>query len=114
MKWIPAGLLAAVAKGQGLQLPTGAGGCGLIYITTGDYKTVKCPEPPIVPVERLDWPDGKPLNNQCPVCGTMAASHKRGEIPTVEIAGVLYVEDAMLPRVARCLRCNCAFWQDAE
>jgi hypothetical protein len=52
----------------------------------------------------LDWfSEGNPLNNQCPVCGTMAE-------PYHPLSGTLH--SGSVP--TRCKRCNCAFWQDAE
>jgi hypothetical protein len=84
----------------------------------------------------LDWfSEGNPLNNQCPVCGTMAEPYhptelKRVFIPCPKTAlyfdktGSGLCEDwklfpvegsvAGMQRLNRCKRCNCAFWQDAE
>jgi hypothetical protein len=59
----------------------------------------------------------KPLNNQCPVCGTMAPARidqkvrdASGMPLTIRIPGGGEVQRW----VARCAHCNAAFWQDAE
>ena len=58
------------------------------------------------------------LNGQCPACGTMAEPFK-AYIPQAGISfgnsgdylrAIWYKE----PRITRCIRCNAAFWQDAE
>ncbi|MDE2022466.1 MAG: hypothetical protein KGI71_06160 [Patescibacteria group bacterium] len=64
--------------------------------------------------------DGVALNNQCPVCGTMAEPLKRviGSYSYEPASGGLialkpnYVDPG--PGIVRCKRCNAAFWQDAE
>lgn len=77
----------------------------------------------------IDRINDKPLNNQCPVCGEMAAPYKAericeqakyARVPgesdyVVEITCEKYGAPlALPPRIARCARCNAAFWQDAE
>lgn len=69
------------------------------------------------------------LNNQCPVCGTLAAPYVRpltdkngGFMRNCKPAGEFLVScdpPQLTPsgppeRVTRCKRCNAAFWQDAE
>ena len=69
-------------------------------------------------------PPYKPLNNQCPVCGTMARPYtgKRAYSepwcegaqpfpPTKEM--LAECQDPPRQRIVRCHRCNAAFWQDA-
>ena len=55
----------------------------------------------------LKWfHDKKPLNNQCPVCGTMAdAYHSEGSPVALRYEAH--------QNLIRCARCNAAFWQDA-
>lgn len=62
----------------------------------------------------------KPLNNQCPVCGTMAqpyhpdirycGDYNIGQQPTA--LGMAGCEPKSI--MCRCLRCNASFWQDEE
>lgn len=58
------------------------------------------------------------LNNQCPVCGTMAAPYSPGMI--FNAVGTCLDREgketacSKAPRIIRCKRCNAAFWQDAE
>jgi rRNA maturation endonuclease Nob1 len=58
------------------------------------------------------------LNNQCPVCGTMAERLKFTDSPAMakEILSVADSSGKITQRVwiVRCKRCNAAFWQDAE
>ena len=62
------------------------------------------------------------LNNQCPVCGTMAKpySGKRAyELPFCEGAQQFppppgACDELPRQRITRCLRCTAAFWQDSE
>lgn len=75
--------------------------------------------------------DKKPLNNQCPVCGTMAAPFHRDLV----VNGLKFreweqrnaggdfqkwaKENGGIPtgpveNLTRCARCNAAFWQDAQ
>lgn len=53
--------------------------------------------------------DGKPLNNQCPVCGTMAEPYRPAKLNADGTSALFLLE-----RIARCKLCNSAFWQDAE
>lgn len=55
--------------------------------------------------------ENHPLNNQCPVCGTMV---KPFHNPTICISSSGSVACGPNQTVTRCLRCNSAFWQDAE
>ena len=70
------------------------------------------------------WPERKPVNNQCPVCGTMAEAYKRrrgtlmvpcdppapeGSFIACAAPGEPYGAKVNL---VRCNRCNAAFWQD--
>lgn len=49
------------------------------------------------------WRTGAALNNQCPVCGTMAQPiEKVDEIPELNF------------NLRRCDLCNCCFWQVGE
>ena len=69
---------------------------------------------------------GTALNNQCPVCGTMAKpySGKRAySEPWCEGSGhqfpptkemLAQCEDLPRQRITRCLRCSAGFWQDSE
>lgn len=69
MRWLPAALLPWVAKGQ-----TSAEYCTKDQIVDAARKGVHlagCPAP------QIEWKRGKPLNNQCPVCGTMAKPYLR-------------------------------------
>jgi hypothetical protein len=98
--------------------------CTGVDMVSGKTKDIKCPESPIVPVDRLGWPDGKATNNQCPVCGTMAKQLIAQRWPTQDgyrsIMNGAAVErinprEELIPAqsITRCGRCNCAFWQDA-
>lgn len=68
----------------------------------------------------IGWQTGKPLNNQCPVCGTRAARYKPDTRFCGGIAGgqprsamgLTGCEPTMT--IIRCAFCNCAFWVDAE
>lgn len=58
------------------------------------------------------WPENeKPVNNQCPVCGTMAPTAEKYYGRTV-----LGNEEMFHRRQVEggCARCGAAFWQDAE
>ena len=63
-------------------------------------------------VELRWFHDRKPLNNQCPVCGTMAPAYinKFRCCP----GGACYPEDPPCQQInlIRCTRCSAAFWQD--
>ena len=66
------------------------------------------------------------LNNQCPVCGTMAKPYRGKRAysepwceggpqqfpPTKEM--LAQCEDLPRQRITRCLRCSAAFWQNSE
>jgi len=62
------------------------------------------------------------LNNQCPVCGTMAEPLKKYKLGVKNCKPVgdgytLSCEDIWAtpdPQVVRCKLCNAAFWQDAQ
>jgi hypothetical protein len=72
---------------------------------------------------------GKPLNNECPVCGTMAKPYERKMIqhgsgincrPSYPYS-ILEVcdrdeefESLPIQDCIRCVHCNAAFWRDAE
>ena len=59
---------------------------------------------------------GKALNNQCPVCGTMAKPY-RAATGGMTLTGTVRIDPpGDMPRLnlARCLRCSAAFWQDSE
>jgi hypothetical protein len=74
------------------------------------------------------WSDKSPVNNQCPLCGTMAEEYHRptaagwlnnchhesgdpADVVTCDpVKDVPYGE---LERVTRCKRCNNAFFQEA-
>lgn len=72
--------------------------------------------------------ENHPLNNQCPVCGTMAKPYFRllnyyagmKNCKPDSKSSVFSLCDAPTERIGpmeqitRCLRCNNAFWQDAE
>lgn len=63
---------------------------------------------------RASWVAGAsndPVNNQCPVCGRMAAKYINPAI----CAGMDYKPVVCAPsqRITRCSYCNAAFWQDA-
>jgi hypothetical protein len=66
----------------------------------------------------------EPLNNQCPVCGTMAEPRKflgggmkfkqcdpPGKDPYIGCTVPTYHDPG--PAITRCKRCNAAFWQEA-
>src|SRR3954462_14427462 len=68
--------------------------------------------------------ENKPaLNNQCPVCGELAAKvskpvtgyeilhYEPGDDPNLVKSKPIYGE---MQGLARCKRCNAGFWQDAE
>ena len=58
------------------------------------------------------WPPA--LNNQCPVCGTMAKPYRR---MGMSLTGTVRIDppgDMPKHNLARCLRCNAAFWQNSE
>src|SRR5437762_1726282 len=52
----------------------------------------------------MQWHWGKPLNNQCPVCGEIVSKDEPG-VAVRESRG----ERSLL---VRCHRCNAAFWKD--
>lgn len=66
----------------------------------------------------------KPVNNKCPVCGTMAEpfrssasyeSNCRSVIDFNSGRARLMCDKATAPEnLTRCLNCNNAFWQEAE
>ena len=73
--------------------------------------------------------NSKALNNQCPVCGTMAEPFRcdpqysitqtdvrlSGRDIVLLSAGKSSDKPPKMPsRLVRCARCNAAFWQDAE
>ena len=76
---------------------------------------------------RLSWPweDTKPLNNQCPVCGTMAKEYHQPTLPihnnchsvrddaTITECDTLDVKYGQIDLITRCKRCNNAFYQEA-
>jgi hypothetical protein len=77
----------------------------------------------LVEGRELRWfSDGKPLNGQCPVCGTMADPAKlapgemrwtcEGQTGKSSICSPYLTMPVQ--NLTRCKRCNCAFWQDAE
>ena len=69
---------------------------------------------------------GKALNNQCPVCGTMAKPYKanppcgtffdkQGNLKSYNSQVICGDDYKTSPEnLTRCLRCNAAFWQDSE
>ena len=56
----------------------------------------------------------KPVNGECPVCGTMAPAYfpQTGRVLTV--IPPINVPAEPDSRIVRCSHCNDAFWQDAE
>src|SRR4051812_12993583 len=85
----------AAAKGQKkdtslVTIPSIPGEGDCIGADDHEYKRIECPSHFLPKNPKLL------LNNQCPVCGTMA-----------DIVGVPFI-------LARCKTCNAAFWQDAE
>jgi hypothetical protein len=58
------------------------------------------------------------LNNQCPVCGTMAPVYKPDRRWCADYAGLTPNTNAPgcdgNQNLTRCAHCNAAFWQDAE
>jgi hypothetical protein len=69
--------------------------------------------------EPLGWKAGKALNNQCPVCGTMAepfpsdrvgCGYTTGGIPSL----IHYDMGGYVGRITACEHCRAAFWQQAE
>ncbi len=94
-------------------------GSRLPETTTGNHLSVTtCAIPP-------QWNDRCPaiLNNQCPVCGTMAEPLPKlqkiavGNCKATADPGVVACEDIFenpYSSLTRCKRCNAAFWQDSE
>ena len=72
--------------------------------------------------EGPEWQGGKALNNQCPVCGKMAPPAKKKKEGTYVCSVVVNAKEGgetgefecPIGVLARCSRCNAAFWQDAE
>lgn len=69
---------------------------------------------------KLSWCSSRALNDQCPVCGTMAEKYHRtisGDCSSARMVDRITVcpPPTIDPteRVTRCKRCNAAFWQDA-
>lgn len=73
----------------------------------------------------LTWFSGKAMNNQCPICGSMAppvykwrdySATRKNCTPVLDQAVVICDAPPLLEseQLTRCRRCNCAFWQDAE
>ena len=99
--------LGAAAKGQDS------------ILKTGGIPPMFC-EPSSRCLGWRDAVDRKGVNNQCPVCGTMAEPYK----PDTRFCGDYFSGQPQatlgLPgcepkmSITRCKRCNCAFWQDAE
>jgi|SRR6185295_12437688 len=92
-----------------------------------DIKTqgfIPCPPESTPPVTYPGWTKGKAINNQCPQCGTMAAPlpqhgpfrNCRASTPIENTtSGQVCIEaDMNKNQLVRCLRCNNAFFQDAE
>lgn len=114
LRWLPAALLPWTAKGQrAVNLPpTVPTGMCIGVGSDGKYGAVECPVPPTQAVKFLRWMSGKALNNQCPVCGTMAEPYLRqtnfeayghliGTLPPIErgIFGFLGDHDHMWDRM---------------
>lgn len=60
------------------------------------------------------WPENeKPVNNECPVCGTMAPKYSKAETLARFLATAPECSEKFRS-LARCIRCNAAFWQDAS
>lgn len=71
-----------------------------------------------MPGGALQWFTGKPLNNQCPVCGTTAPVFRpiNANLP-IYIGGFGMVfprGTAVAKNLTQCVRCNNAFWQLAQ
>lgn len=79
----------------------------------------------------IEWKDGKALNNQCPICGTMADqlntstwgcqtmnySFMGMQPATVRMAGEGFYEGKygdVYANLTRCRLCNNAFFQESE
>jgi hypothetical protein len=74
------------------------------------------------------WQDGKALNNQCPVCGTMAKPFSKaawvesmnklgpcmGSTPPLAVCLPAIIDQAPSYNQVRCERCNVIFAQDSE
>lgn len=89
------------------------------------HRALRAPIPDPDSEDDRKWKNGKPLNNQCPVCGTMAeAFHAENDCleyagPPVQTGDVLSLTCSKRSthpanRMLRCSRCNNCFWQDAE
>ena len=127
LKWIPAAFLPMGAKGgrpTQIYQPVVPDGFCIGIKTDGSYGQVECPPSQIVPDRYLRWMSGKALNNQCPVCGTIAAAlpalpdiltndGRACNGPSVEGGVCLNGGVVYLHKLVRCLRCNNAFFQDA-
>lgn len=61
---------------------------------------------------------GKPKNNRCPVCGTMAPPRKILKAQCNPAGATVGIPEwpscGEGQNLTRCKRCNAAFWQDAE
>jgi len=90
-----------------------------------ETRLVSGPARPRLARGKLRWFSGAPLNNQCPICGTMAEPYRPqpsrycADSAVMQLDGTLVsgceFEAKMSGRnLARCRHCNAAFWQDAE
>lgn len=100
--WIWLALLPVVGRGQ--------------KAISGDCSTMSdtCRK---VTLDLPAWRDGKALPNQCPTCGTMAKSVSFDDIDhlvCVADHGSVPCARTVTSQLTRCLRCNAAFWQDAQ
>ncbi len=67
------------------------------------------------------WSQIKPVNGQCPVCGTQAQEYKKNGVDCDGLTAVsgLSMRFAIMgtgceeSRIIRCDNCSAAFWQDA-
>lgn len=98
-KWLPAFMAPAVLaqrSGTGPKPP--------------DYPVVR--EVSVSEILEPYWKRGRAMNNQCPVCGLLAADPPKDERHVVFANNRGDVVSSSNPQIVRCLRCNAAFWQD--
>lgn len=71
-----------------------------------------------MPGGMLQWFTGTPLNNQCPLCGTMAPVFLpiNANLPIyIGGYGMVFPKSAAVAKnLAQCAKCSNAFWQAAQ